>query len=295
VGVELTKSKDETTARWLVYTSAGDRSNVLQWLSADRKYDLWVTYYGDANPQLLRDGADYFNVRKGSKFQNLHHAYQCWSEILQRYSAILVMDDDIIIDPAGLERLFALRELHDYWIVQPAYSARGKISHPITFVRRGIERRETNFIEMTCPLFRRDVLDEFMGIFDPRLTGWGTDWLYLDMLGERIEGHVAIIDAVACVNPRDEVKGGREIVRLQGTDERRATWQKVKAERGISIDEERFIEYSQFRIASPAGRLLRLINPFEGWLVFTAVPIARGLRRRVRSAIREAKRRIMKP
>ena len=81
--------------------------------------------------------------------------------LLSRYSAILVMDDDVLISGSSISRLFEIRERHDLWALQAAFSPRGKISWPITEARRRNALRFTNFIEMTCPLFRRDKLDDF--------------------------------------------------------------------------------------------------------------------------------------
>jgi hypothetical protein len=38
--------------RYLVFTSAGDRTNLRMWLAEDRRFDLWITYYGD-DPDTL--------------------------------------------------------------------------------------------------------------------------------------------------------------------------------------------------------------------------------------------------
>jgi hypothetical protein len=56
--------------RYLVFTSAGDRTNLRMWLAEDRRFDLWITYYGD-DPNTLEGYGDYWVCRKGSKFQNL--------------------------------------------------------------------------------------------------------------------------------------------------------------------------------------------------------------------------------
>ena len=38
--------------RYLVFTSAGDRTNLRMWLAEDRRFDLWITSYGD-HPDTL--------------------------------------------------------------------------------------------------------------------------------------------------------------------------------------------------------------------------------------------------
>jgi hypothetical protein len=190
--------------------------------------------------------ADYYNAHKGSKFQNLHHVFQVYPHILQRYSAIFVIDDDIVIGTPSINRLFAIRDEFDYWVLQPAFRPWGKISHSITKARSECIRRHTNFVEMNCPLFRFDVLERFMQVYDPVLVGWGTDWWFLHVLGNDLRGRVAIIDSITCINPHDWTKGGREIDRLQSTADRQAIWRLVKEKYGIRSWEHEQIEYERF-------------------------------------------------
>ena len=66
-------------------------------------------------------------------------------------------------------------------------------------------------------MLTKDKLDTFMKIFDPVLTGWGIDFWYHHVLGEHPR-KIAIVDALPCINPHDDTKGGqREIVRFEKT------------------------------------------------------------------------------
>lgn len=226
----------------LVFTSVGDRSNVSRWLHGPRNFDLWLTYYGD-RPGHLREISDYYTERRGSKFQNLYFSYQNWRALFQRYAAVFVMDDDLVIGASEICRLFDLRERYDLWALQPAFSPRGKISWPITRANHRNELRFTNFIEMTCPLFRRDKLEEFMAVYDPELVGWGCDWWFLEAMGDNLQGHVAVIDAITCVNPHDTSKGRREIDNLMPAIERKAIWDRIKRKYNIRSEERGPHEY----------------------------------------------------
>jgi hypothetical protein len=229
----IVRRKTGLPRRYLVFTSAGDRSNVRCWLQGHRSFDLWISYYGE-RPGHLAEIADFYNVRRDSKFGNLKFAYDTWPELLASYEAVLVSDDDVIISGAQISRLFELREKLDQWLLQAAFSPLGKISWDITRARWECSLRFTNFVEMTCPLFRKDKLDAFMRVFDPVLAGTGTDWWFMQSLGENIEGKVAIVDAITCVNPTDRTKGGvRECDRLNTEAERTAAWQRVRARYGV--------------------------------------------------------------
>ena len=227
----------------LVFTSAGDRSNLTFWLNGRRNFDLWVTYYGDQKGRF-REIADFYNCRRGGKFPNLHHLYQVWPHLLDHYDAIMVMDDDILIDAEAISRLFELRERFDLWVLQPAFDATGKISHPITRAQPDFLLRYVNFVEVTCPLFKKEKLDDFMKVYDPVLLSWGVDWWYMHILGPELAGKVAIIDDITCINPHDSTKGGqREIDLLEPKSERIACWRKFKARYNIPTEERGTMEY----------------------------------------------------
>src|SRR4030081_3821042 len=106
--MELIAATSGRRSNNLVFTSAGDRSNLLGWRQGRRDFDLWTVYYGNAGG-MFQDVSDYYLARKGSKFQNLHYCYQRWPEMLARYDAIMVMDDDIEISATGISRLFEIR------------------------------------------------------------------------------------------------------------------------------------------------------------------------------------------
>jgi hypothetical protein len=258
----------------LVFTSAGDRSNVQRWLKGQRQFDLWVTYYGD-RPGTLGDIADFYHMRRGSKFQNLRFAYGACRELFVQYDAVMVMDDDVLLNATQINRLFAIREQYDLWVLQPAYSLRGKISWDITRVRPTCKIRYTNFVEMTCPLFRRDKLDAFMSVYDPVLVGYGMDWWFLHTMGHDLRGRVAVVDEITCVNPFDRTKGHRrEIDVLQPISERLAIWQQTKTKYGIPGEAQGTVEYA--RIAKPYLHQLRSVCAYCAILMYVTLSTIAG-------------------
>ncbi|MBD1390568.1 hypothetical protein IC617_14110 [Neiella sp. HB171785] len=223
----MEKAKTETTTKNLVFSSVGDKSNVKQWLEGKRNFDLFVCYYGD-NECAVKEQADYYLERKGGKFPNLKYVFDHHRDILDRYDAIYVSDDDIGITTAEINQLFSIRQEFDLWVLQPAFSLFGKISHSITKRQPTNYIRYTNFLEVTCPLFRTDKLTEFLDVYDPSLIGYGVDWWFLHTLGYNLDKRVAIVDAISCLNPRDDVKGGtREIASLQSNHKRMKEWDRV--------------------------------------------------------------------
>jgi len=267
-------------SRNLVFTSAGDRANVGSWLNGPREWDLWLVYYGDSDEhdQRYRELADHYERRRGAKFPNLLAAVRERPELWERYDAVLVLDDDIRIGARAINRLFRLRARHDLWVLQPAFHPRGKISVPITRRRRTSVLRLTDFVEVTCPLFRRDKLDAFLRVYDPALVGYGVCLWYSHFLRLGPERKGAIVDAVPCVNPHDAWKGpgGREIDRLEPLAARRAMWEVMRARHGIPVDPDGPRELGALR--TPAQRLAHAAA--HPWLVKQARKARRRLRRR---------------
>jgi hypothetical protein len=281
--MELIAATSGSRSNNLVFTSAGDRSNLRGWLQGWRDFDLWTVYYGDRTGMFQQE-SDFYLARKGSKFQNLHYCYERWPELLHRYDAIMVMDDDIEIGGSGITRLFEIRRERDLWALQPAFRLSGKVSWPITAVHPTAKLRFTNFVEMACPLFRRDKLDAFMAVYDRDLVGYGTDWWFLHTLGADIENRVAVVDEVTCVNPYDKNKGGggREIDTLQTHHIRKEVWERMKAVYALGEQGREHREVSRVR-ASPLGLISALLSYFPDWVYLNAKSVAKRVLARARS------------
>ena len=278
---------DSSGRRSLVYTSAGDRSAITGWLSPGtaRPFDTWISYYG-AIPGRYRELGEYYRERSGGKFPSLASDYRCHPEIFQRYDAVFVPDDDIEISARAIARLFELRQQYDLWLLQPAFSPRGRISHPITRMRAEAKIRFTNFVEVTCPLFRRDKLELFLAQYDPSLVGYGVDWWFCELIGGGSARKIAIADQIPCVNPlaRPNGDGLREIDRLQPEEERMRIWEGVKVRHHLIGEGAGYETFGLVRQSAFA----RQINGVRLSLDH-ALGLSHRLRRRLRAYATQAK------
>lgn len=203
------------------------------WLLGERHFDIWICDYGEQAGRY-KDIVEFYSKRKGGKFPNLYWCYQHYKDRLSQYEAILVSDDDMLIDTQSINRLFEIRTQYDLWALQPANRLKGKVSTKITRTRPFRKLRFTNFVEMAYPLIRTDKLFQYLEVYDPILVGWGNDWWLMHTLGTNLRNRVAIVDAVDCINPHDTDKGGhREISKLQPTRQRRMVWEEIKQQFGI--------------------------------------------------------------
>ena len=264
--IELTRNIKQPKSKNLVFSSVGNHSNLSLWLRGKDDFDLWISYYGDEKNRY-REQCDFYMEKKGGKFPALYYVYQHWKTLLDQYDAILVMDDDIVIDGYSIVKLFRIRKNYDFWLLQPAFDKKGKISHPITKQNQDTFLRFTNFVENTCPLFRKNKLDLFMQAYDPILVGWGIDWWYMELFSEGTNRRkIAVVDSISCINPLDHTKGGqREILLLEDTPTRIKHWHMIRDRYHITSEKKGFTEYGFIKhdnfLSQIKTRLTGLLNP----------------------------------
>jgi hypothetical protein len=228
------------TRRRCVFTSAGDRNVVAGWLPPDgaRDFDLFVAFYGEDEARFaeLCRLADRVWRIKGGKAQNLRALVLSRELDLSPYTHVWLPDDDLLLAPADIPRLFDLAEHFGFAVCQPAFDPLGKVSYPLTAAAENrAQVRLTSFVEVTCPLFRREELERFLAVFDGSLSGWGLDLWFGHVLGADIPGRFGVIDAVTVFNPHDRQKPGgyREIATLKPNAERVLEFTRAAEAHGI--------------------------------------------------------------
>lgn len=211
----------------LVYISAGDNSEIGRWIKDKKDFDLFVTYYGD-NEFKFKNDVDFYNKRKGSKFQNLYYLYKDNPNILSQYDAVFVLDDDIKISTENINKLFKIREERDLWLLSPTFFW-GRVSHFITYSSFFSSFRYVSFLEMNTPIFRREKLEDFLNVYDPELVGWGCDYWFLDVIGnDKEKNKIGISDDVVVINSYGQNSNDRSINKLQSEKDRIKSWLLIK-------------------------------------------------------------------
>lgn len=211
----------------LVFTCAGDQTNfVSHWLQEpnNRNFDIWVVYYGNSTHDKYKKDVDYWERRKGSKFQNFYYLWKKFHQQIKSYQKIFILDDDIVFKTKDINKCFQMSYQYNLWLLQPSFLPTSKLSYDINKKKSNSILRYTNFVEMNTPLFDISVLSDIMEKYDPSLVGWGIDLLISWVLINRTDynhNKIAILDNVSCVNPHDKEKGNiREISKLQSNEKR---------------------------------------------------------------------------
>jgi hypothetical protein len=211
---------------WCLFVSAGDNTEFYKmWTGKEKMYDMWVCYYGSRTDEPYRPYADIYVERKGSKFQNFYY-YWTTDERLRGYKYYFIVDDDIIIYVPAINNLFRIMsQLPNIKILQPAFSKKGKISHPLTAVQPRVFMRYVNFVENTAMMMPVSAVTRCMEVYDSSLAGFGIDWLFIWHLGKDAKDSYAIVDGIPCINPH---RSEREIDKLQKHSERVKMWIALK-------------------------------------------------------------------
>ncbi len=174
---------------WLVVVRAGDRSLHETWLKPE-KYDVIVAYYGDDKNKWQRDEITRLEV-KGGKWDGLYRVISAHPELLDKYRAIWLPDDDIEATPEAVEKMFSLHERYDLKLSQPTLTPDSYFSHFCLLHNPSFRLRYSNFIEIMMPCMSSDLLRRALPYFENNKTG-----NMLDKVWHRLTAHPAYASAI---------------------------------------------------------------------------------------------------
>jgi len=205
-----------------------------------RNYDIMAVQYGDFVPE---EGTyDDLCYTPGFKWTILKELYK--NIDMSQYQYIGLYDDDVIIDYCSMNYSFELAKQKDFKAFQISLASGSESSYKCTQNMPGIEYTDTNFIEVMCPVFRKDALDKVMELINKYdiYTGWGLDYV----LSEWLSSCVNVIHDVKMFHPSrpdtgsgyDKTNAFREMNELLTV-----VFPKVMQEDGRQVK----IDYNQFR------------------------------------------------
>lgn len=197
-----------TQPRALLISRVGPRSLHRHWLGdsrAPRGFDVLLSAYDPA--VIAPDGEGIlFEHRPGSKVAGYGALLRAHRALLARYDYVALFDDDLLIESADLARLFTIVREHRPRIAQPALTPESYFTYAALLRHPGFVLRHMSYIEMMCPIFRADVLDRLIPLFELGHES-GIDIIWSNLAWEKPQD-LAVIDAVPVVHTQRV--GGRK-------------------------------------------------------------------------------------
>jgi hypothetical protein len=171
----------------LVVVRCGRASRHPSWLrgTESRSFDLALCPYEESAPE--GDGASPAAAPiPGPKWTGLAE-FLAHDSTWRSYEYVWLPDDDLSTDAADVARFFDLCRRHGAALAAPALHEESCWSHVVTLRNRSFVARETTFVEIMAPCFRRDVLERLLPTFSASRTGhgWGLDDAWGRLLGYR--------------------------------------------------------------------------------------------------------------
>lgn len=183
---------------YLVVLQCGDPRCAVALSEPERTYDLWVNYY--AADRASAANGDIVTVQPGTKFTAMQKLFADPSA-LAAYTHVLLLDDDIRIDPRSIDYLFRLAAYFGAAMCQASLSATSHCSFPALFSQQRYARF-LNGIEVMMPVFARPFLDRLMATGPVSISGWGLDLYWASQASFGAKGDVLIFDAVVAGHER---------------------------------------------------------------------------------------------
>lgn len=197
--------------RFLLVTRFGRRSLHDRWLSATgpRDFDVLLSCYDTSLPApAAADPAAgvFFEHRPGTKVAGYDAIMRDRADLLARYDFVAFFDEDLDTDAGTLNRAFALCAQYDLKIAQPGLTFGSHFSQAGLFAQPFFRLRYVNFIEMMCPIFRRDALEAIRPLYGLGLES-GIDLVWCHLVGETVKDF-AVLDC--CALRHSEMVGARK-------------------------------------------------------------------------------------
>jgi hypothetical protein len=196
--------------RNLIISPIGDSSVHGTWIAGgtQRTFDQLLIYYGSGDDWAKCDATHYV-CRTGFKYEHMFFASEQLGEILQQYDSFWLPDDDIALDPAAIDEMFALFGQFRLQLAQPAIAG-GEVTYRSLCRRRGTLLRYTPFVEVMCPLFTRQAFYRVRHTFLESRSSFGLDLVWPKYFAPR---EMAILDRIG-VNHTRRLNSGEHYQRL---------------------------------------------------------------------------------
>lgn len=196
---------------FLVVAPVGRGFNVsAMWLDhpLSSNWDFAAIYYEDIDAPC--NHCTYtFGPIKGPKWHVLKAAMRMypkeWEHMQSKYKAIMIPDDDVLMDTCTINRAFELFHAYNLLMAQPSLCAEYRSStwYPLVYQSSPSlsVMRLVTFVEIMAPIYQ---MEYFSHVIAPSLynafSGWGLDFIHPFLL-KYPETRIAVIDEVCVSHP----------------------------------------------------------------------------------------------
>lgn len=193
--------------KYLIIARVGDNSLHHHWINSKNKnFDIFISYFGNEDNKYANN-ADYYEHVKGGKWPVIAALVDKNWEIISKYDAVWLPDDDLLVDTNSICKMFDLFTAFNLSLGQPALSIDSYFSHPCLLQKKNSIIRFTNFVEVMAPIFSLTSLERIKHTFSQSKSGWGLDFLWPHL----VDGKIGIIDSTPVTHTRPI---GGELYRL---------------------------------------------------------------------------------
>jgi len=138
---------------------------------------LLFNFSGNGAVPTLKENSFYhelLNERTEFKGSLIYRAYLHLKD-RSEYQYVGWFDDDLLIAVSGINRLLELAQEQGFDAFQPATTSDSFNSHRFTIHRPGLSWLDTDWVEIMCPFYRKEIFDAAAEFYPASITSYGLD------------------------------------------------------------------------------------------------------------------------
>jgi hypothetical protein len=181
-------------SRFLLVTRIGPLSRHDTWLHGGvaRDFDVLLSAYDTPIKEVHGEGI-HIEHRPGRKVEGYGAFLKCRRMFWEKYDYIGFWDEDLETRTEDLNELFSICADRGFKIAQPALTHDSHFTYAAFLQQRMWRWRHVNYIEMMCPIFRRDILSQIAFLYNGGYES-GIDLIWCNQVYEG-QRDFAVIDA----------------------------------------------------------------------------------------------------
>lgn len=188
--------------QYLIIARVGDNSLHPEWLKEKSpNFDIFLSYFGD-ELNKYREQATYYEQVKGGKWPEIARIVNDNSDIMAKYDAIWMPDDDLLISTKEINRMFNFFNALELDLAQPSLSKNSYFSYSQLLNIPQNLIRYVNFVEVMAPIFSGSGLEQLKHTFSMSPSGWGLDSVWPKVIKNPNKRKIAILDVTQVIHTR---------------------------------------------------------------------------------------------